>query len=157
MSPTEEKLPPPQYMELAARKIRNAYGLPGSGQKEREATLTNFLSLPYGDVLQNAEAQSKLVGLLAEVIDAGRWDVFSTIVLTRMTEDDPDWGQHPIARLLYESPTCKKEFKEKVLDKLPSAWRKELEKYRYEVYRETEYSSRLTEYGIFEGALMSTS
>jgi hypothetical protein len=72
-----------------------------------------------------------------------------------MEDDNSYWGQHPIARILYESPTCKKEFREKVLDKLPSAWRKELEEYRYEV--SSEFSSRVTEYGIFEGALMSTS
>jgi hypothetical protein len=157
MSSSEEKLPPPQYMERVVQRIRDCYGLPGSGQKEWKATTLNFLSFSSSDVLQNPEAQSRLIDLLADVIAAGRRDVFFAVLLKCMDESDSTWAQHPIARILHTSPSCKKEFREKVLDKLPSAWREELEEYRYTTYRETEWSSRLTEWGIFAGELMSTS
>lgn len=154
MSPSEKKLPPRGYMEAAAKKIRNAYGLPGSGRKKCEATAMNFLVFSDSTVLQNSEAQGILIGLLAEVVDAGRWDVLFTVLLDRMRESDPVWGQHPIARILYMSPSHGKEFKEKILDKLPRDKRAKLEEYRYDVC--SQFGPRVTEYGIFVGELMST-
>jgi hypothetical protein len=144
-------------MEVAVQKIRDFYGLPGSGQEEYPATRLDYLPFPNSDVLQDPDAQDELIDLLADVVAAGRRDVFFTILLEHMPENDRTCIQHPIARILYMSPFHEKEFQEKVLDRLPSAWRAELDKYRYEVYSKTWWSLWITEYGIFVGELMSTS
>jgi hypothetical protein len=152
MTPTEEKLPPRQYMELLVQKIQYVYGLPGSGQQEREATCSNINLFYHSDVLQNPEAQDELIGLLPDTIAAGCWDVFSAIVLTTMLDDDKTWARHPIAVILNESPSCRTAFKTKVLDRLPREWRRKLDDFRYIVDPMSWHDER---YGIFCGWIPS--